>query len=67
MKPTKPAALFATVAEVAEVLRVSQITIRRKVTAGDIPATQIGSRIRIAWVDIDKYLARQTVARRTDH
>lgn len=67
MTTRKPAARFATVAEVAEVLRVSQITIRRKVAAGDIPAIEIGSSIRIAWVEIDRYVARQTVARRTEH
>lgn len=48
---------FLTVAEVAQVMRVSTMTVYRLVKAGDLAATRIGRSYRIAEPDVDHYLA----------
>ena len=54
---------FVTVAEVADQLRVSNMTVYRLVQSGDLPAVRIGRSYRIREEDVDKYLeARYTQA-----
>jgi excisionase family DNA binding protein len=50
---------FVTVAEVAEQMRVSNMTVYRLVQAGQLPAVRIGRSYRIREGDVDKYLAAQ--------
>lgn len=50
-------ARFVTVAEVADQLRVSNMTVYRLVQSGDLPAVRIGRSYRIREDDVDKYLA----------
>ena len=52
-------ARFVTVAEVAEQLRVSNMTVYRLVQAGQLPAVRVGRSYRIREDDVDKYLAAQ--------
>ena len=51
-----------TVAEVAAVLRVSNMTIYRLIKAGDVPALRVGKNYRIRSTDLDAFLASGTVA-----
>ncbi len=53
----KPEPLFTT-SEVAEILRVSQATLRRLVAQGDIDSVRVGDRHRFAGAAIDSYLKR---------
>lgn len=46
-----------TVAEVAQALRVSTMTVYRLVNAGDLPALRVGKNIRIRERDLDAFLA----------
>ncbi len=48
---------FLTVAEVAQNLRVSTMTVYRLVKAGHLGATRIGKSYRISESDLDRYLA----------
>ncbi len=48
---------FLTVAEVAQNLRVSTMTVYRLVKAGHLAATRIGKSYRISESDLDQYLA----------
>jgi excisionase family DNA binding protein len=48
---------FLTVAEVASMLRVSNMTVYRLIRAGDLPAARIGKSFRLASEDVDRYLA----------
>ena len=48
---------FMTVNEVASLLRVSNMTVYRLITAGEIPAARIGKSYRIRRTDVDKYLS----------
>ena len=50
-------ASFLTVAEVAALLRVSNMTVYRLITAGDLPAVRVGKSYRLREDDVDKYLA----------
>ena len=50
-------ARFLTVAEVAAMLRVSNMTVYRLINAGDLPAVRVGKSYRLREDDIDKYLA----------
>lgn len=47
---------FLTVAEVASMLRVSNMTVYRLISAGDIAAVRVGKSYRLREDDIDKYL-----------
>ena len=51
--------------EVAEVLHVDPVTIRRLVNKGDLSAYRIGADYRFAPSDLDDYLQRQRVSART--
>ena len=50
-------ARFMTVAEVAELLRVSSMTVYRLIKAGDLAAVRIGKSFRVREDDVDRYLA----------
>lgn len=52
-------AKYLTVAEVAGLLRVSNMTVYRLIEAGDLPAGRVGKSFRIREVDLDKYLAER--------
>ena len=51
-------ARFLTVAEVAETMRVSTMTVYRLIKAGELPATRVGKSYRLAEDDVDAYLAK---------
>ena len=53
--PARPR--FLTVAEVADQMRVSNMTVYRLIKAGEIGAVRVGKSYRIAEQDVDRYLA----------
>ena len=53
---------YLTVAEVAEQLRVSNMTVYRLINAGDLPAVRVGRSYRITEDDVDAYLAGRYTA-----
>jgi excisionase family DNA binding protein len=54
---------FLTVGEVADMLRVSNMTVYRLINAGQLSAARVGKSYRIREDDVDKYLeARYTEA-----
>ena len=52
-------ARFVTVAEVANQLRVSNMTVYRLIQAGSLPAVRVGRSYRLREDDVDRYLAGQ--------
>ncbi len=50
-------ARFLTVQEVADMLRVSSMTVYRLIKAGDLPAVRVGRSFRVLPDDVDAYLA----------
>jgi excisionase family DNA binding protein len=48
-----------TVAEVADQLRVSNMTVYRLIQSGQLPSTRVGRSYRIREEDVDRYLAEQ--------
>ena len=48
---------FLTVAEVAELLKLNQQTVRNWIDAGKLPAFRVGRRVRILRTDLDRILA----------
>lgn len=53
---TGPIGPLLTVAEVADALRVSTMTVYRLVQAGQLPALRVGRNYRIRQQDLDSYL-----------
>jgi excisionase family DNA binding protein len=49
---------FLTVAEVAELLKLNQQTVRNWIDAGTMPAFRVGRRVRILRADLDQILTR---------
>ena len=49
-------ARFLTVREVADVIRVSRMTVYRLIRKGDLPAVQVGRTYRVREADVDAYL-----------
>lgn len=47
---------FLTVAEVAEVMRVSKMTVYRMVHSGDLPAVRVGRSFRVPEQAVQDYL-----------
>jgi excisionase family DNA binding protein len=47
---------FLTVAEVAEMLKLNQQTVRNWIDQGSLPAVRIGRRVRIRQSDLDRLL-----------
>ncbi len=52
----QPKHRFLTVAEVAALLRVSNMTVYRLINAGELPAVRVGKSYRLRDDDVDKYL-----------
>lgn len=52
----KARAEFLTVAEVAEMLRVSNMTVYRLINAGQLRAVRVGKSYRLTEEDVDRYL-----------
>ena len=52
-------ARFLTVAEVADQMRVSNMTVYRLIKAGELGAVRVGKSYRIAEQDVDRYLAER--------
>ena len=50
-------ARFLTPAEVADMLRVSTMTVYRLIKAGDIPALKVGKSYRMREEDVDRWIA----------
>jgi len=56
-------AQFLTVGEVASVLRISNMTVYRLISSGQLPAVRVGRSYRLRVEDVDAYLgARFTEA-----
>ena len=49
---------FVTVAEVAELMRVSKMTVYRMIHAGDIPAVRVGKSFRVPAAAIDQMMGQ---------
>jgi excisionase family DNA binding protein len=52
-------ARFLTVHEVADLLRVSTMTVYRLIKSGDLPAVRIGKSLRLREDDVDAFIANQ--------
>jgi excisionase family DNA binding protein len=50
---------FVTVAEVADRLRVSTMTVYRLIQSGELPAARIGKSYRLRQEDVDDFLAQR--------
>ncbi len=48
-----------TVADVAETMRVSNMTVYRLIKAGDLAAVRVGKSYRIKEDDVDRFLAKR--------
>lgn len=53
-----PTERFLTVQEVAELMRVSTMTVYRLIKAGDLRAARVGRSYRLAEAEVDGYLQR---------
>ena len=49
---------FLTIAEVAEIMRVSKMTVYRLVHNGELPAVRVGRSFRVQETDVDEYLRK---------
>ncbi|NYG53793.1 helix-turn-helix domain-containing protein [Nocardioides perillae] len=49
---------FLTVAEVAQMMRVSKMTVYRLVHNGELPALRVGRSFRVTEQDVDAYLQK---------
>jgi len=58
MAQTSGRTQFLTVAEVADLMRVSTMTVYRLIKAGELPAARVGKSYRIRESDVDAYLQR---------
>ncbi|EMY34542.1 excision promoter [Arthrobacter crystallopoietes BAB-32] len=56
---------FLTVAEVAEVMRVSKMTVYRLVHAGDLPAVRFGRSYRVPESAVEQYVQGAVVDRQS--
>ena len=52
-------ARFLTVAEVADLMRVSTMTVYRLIKSGDLPSVRVGKSYRLREDDIDAFLAKR--------
>ena len=53
---TQPSPRFMTVSEVADVMRVSQMTVYRLIHAGELPAIRVGKSFRVPQGAVDHLL-----------
>ena len=44
---------IVTVAEIAEVLKLNQQTVRNWIVEGSLPALRVGRRVRVRWADVE--------------
>jgi excisionase family DNA binding protein len=51
-------AKFLTIAEVAQMMRVSKMTVYRLVHNGELPALRVGRSFRVTEHDVDEYLRK---------
>ena len=58
MNSAEPEDSFLTVAEVAEMLKLNQQTVRNWIEQGSLPALRVGRRVRIKRSDFEQVLAR---------
>ena len=58
----EPEDSFLTVAEVAEMLKLNQQTVRNWIDQGSLPALRVGRRVRIKRSDFDRVLAQSYTA-----
>ena len=49
---------YLTVAEVAELMRVSRMTVYRLVNRGELPAVRVGRSFRVTEDDVNDYLRK---------
>lgn len=56
MSETFSKSRFLTVQEVANLLRVSTMTVYRLIKSGDLPAVRVGRSFRVRDGDVDSYL-----------
>ena len=61
MASEKPRVRYLTVAEVADVMRVSKMTVYRLIHAGEMPAVRVGRSFRVPQDALDLYLASSNV------
>src|SRR6266567_4198052 len=67
LEPGSAEESFLTVAEVAELLKLNQQTVRNWIEQGSLPALRVGRRVRIRRSDFDQLLeARYTGGSRSD-
>lgn len=59
--PERPRQRYLTVAEVAETMRVSKMTVYRLVHGGELPAVRVGRSYRVPQDALDAYLAASSV------
>jgi len=59
--PERPRARYLTVAEVAETMRVSKMTVYRLARSGDLPAVRVGRSYRVPQDALDAFLATSTI------
>lgn len=52
---------FLTVQEVADLVRVSSMTVYRLIKAGELPAVRVGRSFRVRESDVDAYLESRYV------
>jgi excisionase family DNA binding protein len=55
-----------TVAEVAQVLRVSNMTVYRLIKGGQLAAMRVGKNYRIRRMDVERYLSQRAVGAEED-
>lgn len=55
--PDRPRQRYLTVAEVAETMRVSKMTVYRLTRSGELPAVRVGRSYRVPQDALDTYLA----------
>lgn len=57
----QPRVRYLTVAEVAELMRVSRMTVYRLVHGGELPAVRVGRSFRVPQDALDAFLATSSV------
>jgi len=63
LNPDQTGEYYLTVAEVAEILRLNQQTVRNWIDQGSLPAVRVGRRVRIKQSDLDRVLSEGYSAR----
>jgi excisionase family DNA binding protein len=62
MNSAEPGDSFLTVAEVAEMLKLNQQTVRNWIDQGSLPAVRVGRRVRIRRSDLERVLEEGSTA-----